>query len=54
MKKLEGSSVSKGLWAVYLLGWDSTLVVDLEWGVVFIIAANLCMRYKIVLYYRHR
>ena len=32
MKKPEGSSIIRGLWAVYLLGWDSTLVVDLEMG----------------------
>ena len=39
MKKPEGSSVNRGLWAVYLLGLDSQ--VDLEWGIVLVISQSV-------------
>ena len=39
MKKPEGSSGSRGLCAVYLIGLDSQ-GVDLEWGVVLVIVSQ--------------
>ena len=46
MKKLEGSSINRGLWVVYLLGLDPH-PVDLEWGIVLLmVSQSVHKKYK--------